>query len=114
MVLLRRLVPRGDLSYMISLEPMLVSDALSDEEIEFRALDAMDALRARVPFDNVAEFMLEQEPSLLLGLDGQMRLNEIRDAAAEHEANLASIAGDGKAWLGVREQQFVSNFFVKC
>jgi hypothetical protein len=99
---------------MISIEPALLSPTWSDEDIEFRVADALEALALRVEYRNVRAYMVEQEPSLLLGLDGNLRLDEIRDAAVEHANNLCAVAGDGETWLDVDAQRFVSNFFVKC
>lgn len=113
LLLLRSLVSRGDVESMIRAEPMLLSPDVSDEDLEHRARDALEALALRVRWRNVREFLVEREPSLLLGVGGSMRLDEIRDFAVEHESNLDSIAGDGEAWLSVNGQRFVENFLVR-
>jgi len=113
LVLLRALVPEGDVSHMIAVEPRLLSQRVSDEGFAHRARDALEALELRVRWDNVRKFLIEREPGLLLGDGGSQRLDEIRDFAMEHEANLCAIAGDGTSWLDVGGQRFVENFLVR-
>lgn len=112
MLLLRTLIRRGDVERMIACEPALVSRKITDEDLEYRARDALEAIELRVKWRNVAEFLVECEPGLLLGYGGQMRLDEIRDFAVEHEENLAAIAGDGEEWLSIPGQRWVSNFAI--
>ena len=113
LVLLRALVgDESDVSHMIAVEPRLLSQRANDEDFERRARDALEALERRVRWDNVRKFLIEREPGLLLGDGGRPRLDEIRDFASEHEANLSAIAGDGTSWLDVGGQRFVENFLV--
>lgn len=112
MTLLRRLVPRADTAHMVSIEPRLLIER-DDAAVEYRARDALETLSAYVAFPNVVEFIVQEEPSLLLGVHGQMRLEELRDAAEYYKENLAAVAGDGREWLGVDAQRYVSNFFVQ-
>ena len=112
MTLLRRLVPRADTAHMVSIEPMLLLEP-DDEAVEYSARDALETLSAFVGWPNVVEFIVQEEPSLLLGTNGQMRLEELRDAAEYYRENLAAVAGDGREWLDVNAQRYVSNFFVQ-
>jgi hypothetical protein len=113
LVLLRALVPEGDVSHMIAVEPRLLSQRAGDEDFERGARDALEALERRVRWDNVRKFLIEREPGLLLGDGGSRRLDEIGDFASEHEANLSAVAGDGTSWLDVGGQRFVENFLVR-
>ena len=112
-MLLRALVPEGDVSHMIAVEPRLLSQRAGDEDFERGARDALEALERRVRWDNVRKFLIEREPGLLLGDGGSRRLDEIGDFASEHEANLSAVAGDGTSWLDVGGQRFVENFLVR-
>jgi len=96
---------------MVSIEPRLLTE--TEEFVEFAARDALETLRAFIAWPNVLEFIVQEEPSLLLGLNGQMRLVELRDAAEYYRENLVAVAGDGKSWLSVGAQRYVSNFFVQ-
>ena len=114
LVLLRALVgDESDVSHMIAVEPRLLSQRANDEDFERGARDALEALERRVRWDNVRKFLIEREPGLLLGDGGSPRLDEIRDFASEHEANLSAVAGDGTSWLDVGGQRFVENFLVR-
>ena len=97
---------------MVSIEPMLLLEP-DDEAVEYSARDALQTLSAFVGWPNVVEFIVQEEPSLLLGSNGQMRLEELRDAAEYYRENLAAVAGDGREWLDVDAQRYVSNFFVQ-
>ena len=112
MTLLRELVARANIEYMIDIEPGLISGEIEDEDLAKSAREGMTALEQSVPWENARLFLIEREPSLLLERGGSRRMEEIRAFFVEHEDNVRAIAGDGASWLDAEGQRFLENWLV--
>ncbi len=112
MTLLRELVARANIEYMIDIEPGLISGEIEDEDLAESAREVMTALEQSVPWENARLFLIEREPSLLLERGGSRRMEEIRAFFVEHEDNVRAIAGDGASWLDAEGQRFLENWLV--
>ena len=112
MTLLRELVARANIEYMIDIEPGLISGEIEDEDLAESEREVMTALEQSVQWENARLFLIEREPSLLLGRGGSRRMEEIRAFFVEHEDNVRAIAGDGASWLDAEGQRFLENWLV--
>ena len=112
MTLLRELVARANIEYMIDIEPGLISGEIEDEDLAKSAREVMTALEQSVPWEKRRLFLIEREPSLLLERGGSRRMEEIQAFFVEHEDNVRAIAGDGASWLDAEGKRFLENWLV--
>ena len=112
MLALKDLLPNADASHMVRVEPdlLLVEDAAS---LTYGGADAMSTLRAIPMPEPCVRLLLQEEPGLLLGKGGLVRLEQVREQTEEYRANIDAIClgvpDDG--WLDVNSQRWFTNFF---
>lgn len=111
-VALKDLLPIADASSMIAAEPELL--VVADERvILYSGMDAMQTLRGMDIPEPCVRLLLAEEPGLMLGKGGLVRLDQIREQAETHAENLRSIC-DGvrdDEPLDVNAQRWFTNFF---
>ena len=110
---LKALAPDADASHMLRVEPdlLLVEDVLG--EITYGGAAQMDALRALPLPEPCVRLLVCEEPGLLLGKGGLVRMDQLRDQANEHAANVAAACeglGEEDA-LDVNAQRWFTNVF---
>lgn len=112
MLALKDLLPNADASHMVRVEPdlLLVDDPA---RLMHGGADAMTTLRAIPMPEPCVRLLLQEEPGLMLGKGGLVRLEQVRDQTEEYRANVEAICrgvpDDG--WLDVDSQRWFTNFF---
>jgi hypothetical protein len=111
-VALKDLLPVADASNVIASAPELL--VVADERvILYSGTDAMQTLRGMGIPEPCVRLLLAEEPGLMLGKGGLVRLDQIREQAETHAENLKSIC-DGvrdDEPLAVNAQRWFTNFF---
>lgn len=111
MLAVKDLVPNGDASHMVRVEPdLLLTDTT---HLAYSGGDVMRTLREMPMPEPCVRLLVTEEPGLLLGKGGLVRMEQVRDQVEEHRENLRAICegvpDDG--WLDVRAQRWFTNFF---
>ena len=112
---LKKLIPNADSSHMVRIEPDLLIVGSTDlESIKFGGASTMATLR-QIPEmpEPCVRLLVYEEPGLLLGKGGVLRLEQIRETAEEHSENLAATCVDlsDEEWLDVNAQRWFTNVF---
>jgi hypothetical protein len=108
---IKDLVPNADASHMVRTEPdLLLADV---DTIAHGGRDVMETLRGMDMPEPCVRLLVSEEPGLILGKGGLARLDQVREQAETHAANLRAIC-EGVAddeWLDVNSQRWFTNFF---
>jgi hypothetical protein len=111
MLAVKDLVPNGDASHMVRVEPDLL--LVDTTHLAYSGGDVMRTLREMPLPEPCVRLLVTEEPGLLLGKGGLVRTEQLREQALEHRDNLKAICegvpDDG--WLDVRSQRWFTNFF---
>ena len=110
MLALKTLLPNADASHMVRVEPdLLLADAA---HLTYSGADVMNTLRAILP-EPCVRLLLQEEPGLLLGKGGVVRMEQVREQAEEHKDNIEAICRNvpDDGWLDVNAQRWFTNFF---
>ena len=112
MLALKDFLPNADASHMVRVEPdlLLVNDV---DTIAYGGASVLSTLRDIPMPEPCCRLLLQEEPGLLLGKGGTVRLEQVREQTEEYRANIDAICegvpDDG--WLDVNSQRWFTNFF---
>ncbi len=112
---LKFLVPNADLSHMVRVEPdLLVVGSKDLDTIKYGGTSVMTTLREITAMpEPCVRLLVYEEPGLLLGKGGVLRMEQIRETAEEHKENLKATCVNVKdeEWLDVNAQRWFTNVF---